>query len=180
MQNYVWDLGPLKADNSSKGFVVTFRRPLSQFLINTFIPTGSMVLVSFVSFIVPVEIIPGRMTLLVTTFLVLVNMGNSERTAAPRSESITAMDVWILSCMGFVAGALLEYAILLWLQFHKGQEKKSRLIQRCRRLDRAALTVFATAFVLYRVSRTDGLFFVNELQENWKSYLGLQYTILKP
>ena len=45
----------------------------------------------------------SRMSLLVTIFFMLVNIGNSERSNMPDAESMTAMDVWILSCMGFLA-----------------------------------------------------------------------------
>jgi hypothetical protein len=42
-----------------------------------------MILISFISFIIPVEMLPGRMALLVTIFLMLVNIANSERTRSP-------------------------------------------------------------------------------------------------
>ena len=58
-----------------------------------------------------------RMSLLVTIFLMLVNIGNSERSNMPDAETMTAMDVWILSCMAFLAAALLEYSTLIWLTF---------------------------------------------------------------
>ena len=57
------------------------------------------------------------MSLLVTIFLMLVNIGNSERSNMPDAETMTAMDVWILSCMAFLAAALLEYSTLIWLTF---------------------------------------------------------------
>jgi hypothetical protein len=54
-----------------------------QYAISIYVPTTAMVIVSFISFIVPVEMVPGRMTLLVTIFLMLVNIGNSERSRLP-------------------------------------------------------------------------------------------------
>ena len=58
------------------------------------------------------------MSLLVTIFLMLVNIGNSERSNMPDAETMTAMDIWILSCMGFLAAALLEYSMLIWFTFN--------------------------------------------------------------
>ena len=57
------------------------------------------------------------MSLLVTIFLMLVNIGNSERSNMPDAETMTAMDVWLLSCMAFLAAAILEYATLIWFTF---------------------------------------------------------------
>ena len=59
----------------------------------------------------------SRMSLLVTIFLMLVNIGNSERSNMPDAETMTAMDIWVLSSMGFLAAALLEYAMLMWFTF---------------------------------------------------------------
>jgi hypothetical protein len=56
---------------------------------------------------------------------------------------MTAMDVWLLSCMGFVAAALLEFAALLWIKYDRGENGKTKVNKkieqvdkRCRRLDR--------------------------------------------
>ena len=68
---------------TGRGFWIHFRRPQTQYIINIYIPTGTMVVVSFISFIIPVEMVPGRMALLVTIFLMLVNIGNSERSVSP-------------------------------------------------------------------------------------------------
>ncbi len=71
---------------SVTGFTITFVRRVNKFTINVFLPTAVMVFVSFISFIIPVEMIPGRMALLVTIFLMLVNISNSERSIGPEVE----------------------------------------------------------------------------------------------
>ena len=58
------------------------------------------------SFVVPPDIIPGRMALLVTLFLVLVNIFNTVTTNTPKAEGLTAIEAWMLSCILFVFGAL--------------------------------------------------------------------------
>jgi hypothetical protein len=59
---------------------------------------------------------------------------------------MTAMDVWMLSCMGFVASALLEFATLLWIKYDrggyrktKGNKKKEEVDKRCETLDRSRI-----------------------------------------
>lgn len=47
---------------------------------------GLFVVVSWISFVVPPDVIPGRMALLVTLFLVLVNIFNSVTTNTPKAE----------------------------------------------------------------------------------------------
>ena len=55
----------------------------------------------------------GRMTLLVTVFLVLVNIFNTITTNIPKAEGLTAIEAWVIVCVLFVFGALIEYAGLL-------------------------------------------------------------------
>ena len=52
------------------------------------------------------DVIPGRMGLLVTLFLVLVNIFNTVTTNTPKAEGLTAIEAWMLSCILFVFGAL--------------------------------------------------------------------------
>ena len=47
---------------------------------------GLFVVVSWISFVVPPEVIPGRMALLVTLFLVLVNIFNTVTSNTPKAE----------------------------------------------------------------------------------------------
>ena len=53
------------------------------------------------------------MALLVTLFLVLVNIFNTVTTNTPKAEGLTAIEAWMLACILFVFGTLVEYAALL-------------------------------------------------------------------
>ncbi len=57
------------------------------------------------------------MALIITIFLMLVNISSAERYNGPQSESMTALDVWMLMCMLFVAATLVEYAFMLAIRF---------------------------------------------------------------
>ena len=104
----------------------------------THMPSALFVCVSWISFVLPVEAIPGRITLLVTLLLVLVNIFNTSVDHQPLSDTITAgsgnlkimihsisiinlnfqnFTAWILTCIYFVFGALLAYAGLLYVKF---------------------------------------------------------------
>ena len=69
---------------------------------------GLFVIVSWISFLIPMDVIPGRMALLVTLFLVLVNIFNNVTTNTPKAEGLTAIEAWMLACILFVFGALVE------------------------------------------------------------------------
>ena len=53
------------------------------------------------------------MALLVTLFLVLVNIFNSVTANAPKSEGLTAVEAWVVMCILHVFCVLSEYAIIL-------------------------------------------------------------------
>ena len=56
------------------GFNVEIKRRISSYVIQYYLPCGSIVAVSAISFIIPLTAIPGRVTLLVTLFLTLSNL----------------------------------------------------------------------------------------------------------
>ena len=68
----------------------SFLSPLTFFerksKLPVFTPLGLFVVVSWISFVVPPDVIPGRMALLITLFLVLVNIFNTVTTNTPKAE----------------------------------------------------------------------------------------------
>ena len=68
---------------SNAGFEIRLNRRSTPILINTYLPCMMLLLISFIGFFIPVAMIPGRMALLVTIFLMLVNISSSEKTYGP-------------------------------------------------------------------------------------------------
>lgn len=99
---------------SLAGFEMILHRYVSHYIITYYLPSGLFVVVSWISFVVPPDVIPGRMALLITLFLVLVNIFNSVTTNTPKAEGLTAIEAWMLACILFVFGALVEYAVILF------------------------------------------------------------------
>ena len=87
-----------------------------RYLYIYYLPSGLFVVVSWVSFLIPPEVVPGRMALLVTLFLVLTNIFNTITNVSPNVEGMTAIASWMIACMFFVFLALLEYATILYFQ----------------------------------------------------------------
>ena len=93
---------------SMAGFKMVLQRHVSTYIITYYLPSGLFVIVSWISFLIPMEVVPGRMSLLVTLSLVLVNIFNTVTTNTPKAEGLTAIEAWMLACILFVFGALVE------------------------------------------------------------------------
>merc|ERR1719474_1372983 len=98
---------------SAYGFEILLSRSLGPFILSVYLPSAMFVMMSWVSFFVPPDIVPARIVLLVTLCLVLINMFNSTTTRIPVSNAVTAMEVWLLACIILVFLTLVEYAIIL-------------------------------------------------------------------
>ena len=69
---------------SLTGFDVAMKRSPTPFYMNTYLPTGLLTLTTLIGFIIPVKAEEGRrMALLVTVFLMLVNISSTERNRGP-------------------------------------------------------------------------------------------------
>ena len=68
---------------SVSGFEIRLERRFSAFFSSIYLPTIMLVGISFIGFFIPPQMVPGRMALLVTIFLMLVNITNSEKSAGP-------------------------------------------------------------------------------------------------
>ncbi len=101
-------LGGSLGNFSLAGFEMVLHRYVSTYIITYYLPSGLFVIVSWISFLIPMDVIPGRMALLVTLFLVLVNIFNTVTTNTPKAEGLTAIEAWMLACILFVFGALIE------------------------------------------------------------------------
>ena len=76
---------------SVAGFEMILQRKMSFYIVTYYLPSGLFVVVSWISFLVNPEVIPGRMTLLVTIFLVLINIFNTIQTNSPKAEGLTGI-----------------------------------------------------------------------------------------
>lgn len=110
------------------GFQFKFKRHMGKYVWNYHFPSGLFVVVSWVSFLISPSVVPGRMGLLVTLFLVLTNMFNSINASSPIVEGMTSIGIWLLSCLMFVFGAVAEYAVILALK----RRMEDRALSRCR------------------------------------------------
>ena len=97
------------------GFMVLYTRSKTQLFFQVYLTAGMLVIVSWTSFLINPNIVPGRMGLLVTLFLVLVNIFNGFKNSAPPSIDLNALDVYLIICIGHVFFVLIQYAIVLFV-----------------------------------------------------------------
>ena len=64
----------LNHGNNTVGINIEMRRILNSFILKYYIPCIAIALVSALSFVIPITAIPGRVALLVTQFLTLINL----------------------------------------------------------------------------------------------------------
>ncbi|XP_030745367.1 glycine receptor subunit alpha-2 [Sitophilus oryzae] len=89
-----------------------FERQIGHHLIQTFAPSTLVVVLSWFSFWLDLDAIPGRITLLVTCLLTLVTMFTGLRTDIPAVAYVKALDLWMAGCMISVFAALGEFVIV--------------------------------------------------------------------
>ena len=80
---------------STAGFELILSRKMSFYIITYYLPSGLFVGISWVSFLINPEVIPGRMTMLVTLFLVLINIHNTIQTNSPKVRIFEALNAII-------------------------------------------------------------------------------------
>ena len=92
---------------SVAGIEITLKRKMTHYIISWYLPSGIFVIVSWISFLVPPEIVPGRMALLITVLLLLVNNFNSITAKIPKADRLTSIETYIIVCIFFVFATLL-------------------------------------------------------------------------
>lgn len=90
----------------------TFHRRLGYYMIQTYIPSMLTVTISWFSFWISPDSPPARVGLGITTVLTMITISNSARAPLPKVSYTKAIDWFLLMCLVYVFGALMEYAIV--------------------------------------------------------------------
>ncbi|GIY04787.1 glycine receptor subunit alpha-2 [Caerostris extrusa] len=91
----------------------TLTRRSGYFVINIYIPTVLIVFMSMLTFWIPPEAVPARITMGVTSLLTIIT--KQYQSTMPSVSYIVALNIWLSSCIAFVFFSLLEYAVVISL-----------------------------------------------------------------
>ncbi|MGH0170874.1 UNVERIFIED_CONTAM: hypothetical protein FKN15_063044, partial [Acipenser sinensis] len=90
-------------------------RQMGYYLIQMYIPSLLIVILSWVSFWINMDAAPARVGLGITTVLTMTTQSSGARTSLPKVSYVKAIDIWMAVCLLFVFSALLEYAAVNFL-----------------------------------------------------------------
>ena len=82
------------------------------FILQTYVPSILIVILSWVSFWVNMDAVPARISLGVTTVLTMATQLSGSKSSIPKVSYPKAIDVWMSMCMLFVFLSLVEYAFV--------------------------------------------------------------------
>ena len=99
-------------------FILT--RDVGYFIIQVYLPSLLVVILSWVSFWINVEASPARVSIGLLTVLTTTTQSTSINASMPRVSYVKAIDVWMSVCLVFVFAALLEYALVNVLVRRRG------------------------------------------------------------
>uniref|UniRef100_A0A914HWQ0 Uncharacterized protein n=1 Tax=Globodera rostochiensis TaxID=31243 RepID=A0A914HWQ0_GLORO len=93
----------------------TFKRRYGFYILQAYVPTYLTIIVSWVAFCMEPKALPARTTVGVSSLLALtLQFGNIHKNL-PRVSYVKAMDVWMLGCISFVFGTMIELAIVCYI-----------------------------------------------------------------
>lgn len=90
-------------------------RSIGFHMVQSYIPTILIVVISWVSFWMDVDSVPGRTTLGVTTLLTVSSKSAGLNAETPQVSYVKAIDVWMGACTAFIFAALIEFTIVNYL-----------------------------------------------------------------
>jgi len=104
----IYNIGP----HSALVAKFTFHRRLGYYMIQTYVPSMLTVTISWFAFWISPDSPPARVGLGITTVLTMITISNSARAPLPKVSYTKAIDWFLLMCLVYVFGALMEYAIV--------------------------------------------------------------------
>ena len=91
-------------------------------LCSYFVPSGAFAFLSLFSFFIKPEVVPGRMGMLVTVFLIVISLYKTVK--APSDREFGYLDMWYIGVQVPILFALLEYGLILAvLKYKEGHEE---------------------------------------------------------
>lgn len=98
---------------------IQFVRSMGYYLIQIYIPSGLIVIISWVSFWLNRNATPARVALGVTTVLTMTTLMSSTNAALPKISYVKSIDVYLGTCFVMVFASLLGKSLPLYTRSHR-------------------------------------------------------------
>ena len=128
------------------------RNKLGLLLGGFFIPMSIFSVLSLISFFVNPEVVPGRMGLLVTLYLIAANVYNSVN--APKNRGFSYIEVYGLGVQVPILFAIIEYGVVLATlknNSHADDETKFWLNKKLKKVDMFSVMASAIFIILFNL-----------------------------
>uniref|UniRef100_T1JD84 Neurotransmitter-gated ion-channel transmembrane domain-containing protein n=1 Tax=Strigamia maritima TaxID=126957 RepID=T1JD84_STRMM len=103
--------GNCKFKDSLFFYIFTFERRILQNILIIFLPSILIIILSWISFWLDVDLAAPRVALGQTSLLTLAAQFNHVQRNLPAVSTVKALDVWMFTCIFLAFGSLLEFAI---------------------------------------------------------------------
>lgn len=114
-------------NHSSLIAIFKMKRRIGYFLIDTYVPSTIIVIISWISFWINPDTAPARVALGITTVLTMTTLISSARASLPKVSYVKAIDWYLLLCLIFVFGSILEYTFIAFMINVRNKNKKKAL-----------------------------------------------------
>lgn len=129
-------------------------REMMHHVMQTYVPTALIVVISWFNFWLEIDSAPARVSLSITTLLTISTQANAVKLALPEVSYMKAIDVWMGSCMAFVFGVMIEFTICHYaknLEMARGDAQPSLIV------DTALSTLFGAARDIDDLNEEEGV-----------------------
>ncbi|XP_007433624.1 glycine receptor subunit alpha-4 [Python bivittatus] len=126
-------------------------RQMGYYLIQMYIPSLLIVILSWVSFWINMDAAPARVGLGITTVLTMTTQSAGSRASLPKVSYVKAIDIWMAVCLLFVFAALLEYAAVNFVSRQHKELLRLRRSQRRQRMEEEVVRESRFYFQGYRL-----------------------------
>uniref|UniRef100_A0A182QR83 pH-sensitive chloride channel 2 n=1 Tax=Anopheles farauti TaxID=69004 RepID=A0A182QR83_9DIPT len=118
--------GSFTGNYSSLSFTVHLAREMGFYMMDYFIPSIMLVMISWVTFWLQADQSAPRITLGTSTMLTFITLASAQGKTLPKVSYIKASEIWFLGCTGFIFGSLVEFAFVntIWRRKRNVEVKK--------------------------------------------------------
>uniref|UniRef100_A0AC35TNE5 Neur_chan_memb domain-containing protein n=1 Tax=Rhabditophanes sp. KR3021 TaxID=114890 RepID=A0AC35TNE5_9BILA len=142
---------------SRLGILFLFKRSIGFYIIQVYLPAALIVIISYVSFWVPRNSVPARISLGVTTVLTITTLTVTTSASNVKISYVKALDCYLGFCFLMVFSSLIEYAIVGYIGKRHSSDEKEKAIKEAV----AAASSYVRLIIRLRLTRQLGFYLMN-------------------